>query len=129
LATAPLRIQCMPNIIVEAANRDGQVLMPLSPDREQLGNCLAAYVARLGFADPIGRVLAAEREQRITHPPTPLLEAPERAAWHDALGDPAPAPDRQQRRQQFRPPFRDLGADVVVNGRASEAPTEATGSD
>jgi hypothetical protein len=125
----------MPNIVMEVANRDGPVLMPLPPDREQLANRLAAYVALLGFAHPVSRVLAAEREQRITHPPTPLLEAPERAAWHDTLRDPTPAPDRQQRRQQFRPPFRDLGADVggerprlrIFRSRVKFDSDEATG--
>jgi hypothetical protein len=34
LATAPLRVRCLSNIIVEAANRDGPVLMPLPPNRE-----------------------------------------------------------------------------------------------
>jgi hypothetical protein len=60
---------------MEVSDDDGSGLVTLPPDLEQIGGGLATPVPLLGLADPLGGILAAERQQRIAHPLTPLLEA------------------------------------------------------
>src|SRR5262249_34689863 len=73
---------------------------------------VSSPVALFGLAHPRGRIPTAERQQWITHPPAPLAKAAERGAALYAGRNPAPFPDRQQGREQFRTPCRYFGADI-----------------
>ena len=112
LATSGLRVRYMSDVVMKIASRDGPALMAFPPDRKQLGNRLTAPVALLGLSDPIGWVLAAQRKQGVSYPSAPLLKASKRAARHDAMGSPTPAPDRQRGGEQFRSPVGHVGPDV-----------------
>src|SRR5262245_25622899 len=82
LAPAALRVGCLPYILMQEAHGDRLVAMPLPPDRKQVGDGLPTSVALLGLAHPFGRVVAAEREQRIADPPAPLFKTAERKTGH-----------------------------------------------
>lgn len=112
LAASALRVDYAADLIVEVANGGRTVAMPVPPKREQLGDNLSPVVAFLSLADTIGRVLASKRQQWIAHPPAPLLEATERTARLEVLVQATPAPDRQDRVEELRPPVRDFGADI-----------------
>ena len=112
LAAAALRVHRLPHVDMKLAHRDWLVAVPLPPDRKQVSKHLPAPIAFFGLAHPFGWVLAAEREQRIAHPPAPLCKASERDAGLDVRRNSAPAPDREERGEQFFAPLRDLDADI-----------------
>jgi hypothetical protein len=97
---------------VELAGSDRVVVVPVPPDREQLGDCLPAPVALLRLADPLDGVLTTQSQQRVAHPPAPLRKASECDAGLDVRRNSAPAPDREERGEQFFAPLRDLDADI-----------------
>ncbi len=112
LATAALRVQRLLHVVMQMALRNRVLAVAFPPDREQIGERLPAPVSLLRLAHPFGRIAAPEGQQRIAHPTTPLLEAPEPKAGLDVGGNPSPPPDRQQRGQQLLASRRHLGADV-----------------
>ena len=75
LATATLWISRMPDVLVQIAHSDRLIAMALPPDGKQSRERLPTAVALLGLADALDRILAAERQEGVAHPPTPLLEA------------------------------------------------------
>jgi hypothetical protein len=57
---------------------DRSVLVILPPGFEQLGDFLAIRIMRFQHFDPLDRISAAQRQQRIAHPIAPGLKAAER---------------------------------------------------
>jgi hypothetical protein len=61
LAAAPLRVRGVPDVLVQLARGHGPIPVTLPPDGEQVRDRLPATVALLRLADPLRRVLAAQR--------------------------------------------------------------------
>src|ERR1700731_1298648 len=112
LAPASLRVRRVLHIVMELADGYRPVTVLFPPGREQVGDRLSAPVTLLRLAHPLGRVLTAKSEQRITYPPAPLSEAAEREARLDGGRNPPPPPNCKQRCQQLRAPVRHLDTDV-----------------
>ena len=82
--------------------------MMLPPRSEQVGDASTTGILGFKLRDAIDRILASEREQRVTAPRGPLLEAPKRlAAVVDRILS-APPPDCERRRQQLGAATLDL---------------------
>jgi len=78
------------------------IAVPAIPSREKLANTLQVRVMRLDDLDLLDRIAAAEFQQWVTNPFTPVLIAAERSPPLDRgriLA--AEAPDRQHRGHQF----------------------------
>jgi hypothetical protein len=90
-APASLRVRRPLHIVMELADGYRPVTVLLPPGREQVSDRLSAPVTLLRLAHPLGRVLTAKSEQRITYPPAPLSEAAEREAGLDVGRDPPTA--------------------------------------
>src|SRR5687768_13688533 len=101
---------------MEVARSHRQVVVALPPGPEQLCDGLAAPIPLLRLADPLNRILTAEREERIAYPPAPLLKAAQGPTLGDAGVQPTPAPDRQHSRKELSPPLHHFSTDVGREG-------------
>src|SRR5262249_52308740 len=78
LATAPLGIGYRFHRLGQVVDRDRAVLVILPPGIEQLYQLLSAGVLSLENLDPGNRVSTTKRQERVSAPLCPLLEA---AQW------------------------------------------------
>src|SRR5262245_35944601 len=85
--------------------------MVLPPCLIKISDDLALPILLLGLADPFGGILAAKRKQRITDPPTPLLETAQRSTSRKIRPLSSPAPNGQRSGQQPIP----VRYEVAVN--------------
>ena len=96
MATTALRVGRLLHVVIEVAQGNRLVAVPLPPDRKQICERLPPPVAFLRLAHTLGRVVAAKRQQGIANPSAPLCEAAEWKAGLNIGRCPAPPPDRQQ---------------------------------
>src|SRR4030081_3862170 len=75
------------------------------PSVEQLDDLTAVRIVGFDDVNPLDRIATTKRQKWVTAPFGPLFKAAERATRRE-LGRvlPAPAPDRQRRRQEFGSP-------------------------
>jgi hypothetical protein len=96
LTAAALRVKRVLYVLMKIAKRDRLLAVPRPPEIKQFGDCLPPPIALFRLADPQRRVLAAEREQRVAYPLTPLLEAAQRQAPLQIRLQASPPPDRER---------------------------------
>ena len=95
------------HVLVQVADGNGAAAMMIVPGLEQLADELPLRIPRLGAAHLLDDILAAKRQQRVTNPPGPTLEAAQGLARRQRRAS-APAPDREQGGEQFGPLRQDF---------------------
>src|SRR5262245_48680753 len=97
---------------MKAGHAHRLVSMVLPPCQIKISDDLALPISLLGLADPFGGILAAKRKQRITDPPTPLLETAQRSTRRKIRALSSPAPNGQRCGQQPIPVFGHVAANI-----------------
>ena len=119
LTGTPLGIHHPAYVFIQVTDGHGLIIVTFPPESEQLGDHLPLRIAFLRLTNQFRRIATPKRQQRISNPTAPLLEASRRTSLLQVPAQAAPPPYSQSCGQKFHAlcQVNRINSEISVNCR------------